>query len=147
MNTFYQLWGTKTPAEAQGKIADQLASLNIKKPKNLEEQALLLVGPEIYEKLIKHYTEKQWGRNATELPAFIIKRLPLRFTFNNNYFDDKYQGIPKGGYNKIINGLLDGIETKINVDYFSDRDKFNAIANKIVFTGKSMNFLIINLGN
>jgi UDP-galactopyranose mutase len=109
MNTFYQLWKTTTPQQAQAKIASQIAGLNITRPNNLEEQALMLVGPELYEKLIKHYTEKQWGRKATQLPAFIINRLPLRFTFNNNYFDDKYQGIPVGGYNTIINALLNGI--------------------------------------
>ncbi|WP_423148713.1 UDP-galactopyranose mutase [Rubrolithibacter danxiaensis] len=136
MNTFYQLWGTKTPEEAKAKIAEQIAGLNIKEPKNLEEQALLLVGTDIYEKLIKHYTEKQWGRKATELPPFIIKRLPVRFTFDNNYFNDKYQGIPVGGYNKIINGLLNGIDTRINVDFFKDRNELKLLAEKIVFTGK-----------
>ncbi len=146
MNTFYQLWGTKTPAEAQKKIAEQILNLNIKDPKNLEEQALLLVGPEIYEKLIKHYTEKQWGRKATELPAFIIKRLPLRFSFNNNYFNDNYQGIPKDGYNQIIKGLLQGIETKINVDYFSNRDELNGMANKVVFSGRIDEFFNYQYG-
>ena len=136
MNTFYQLWKVKTPEEAQKKIADQIAGLNIKEPANLEEQALLLVGTDIYEKLIKHYTEKQWGRKATELPPFIIKRLPVRFTFDNNYFNDKYQGIPIGGYNKIVNGLLEGIETKANVDFFADRRELSLLADKIVFTGK-----------
>lgn len=136
MNTFYQLWGVKTPAEAQAKIAEQINNLPFTKPQNLEEQALLLVGPDIYEKLIKHYTEKQWGLRASELPAFIIKRLPVRFTFDNNYFNDKYQGIPVGGYNQIIDGLLDGVELKTNTDFFADRNYFESIAKKIVYTGK-----------
>lgn len=136
MNTFYQLWKVRTPEEAQAKIAQQIAGLNIKEPANLEEQALLLVGTDIYEKLIKHYTEKQWGRKATELPPFIIKRLPVRFTFDNNYFNDKYQGIPVGGYNKIVNGLLEGIETRSSVDFFKERNELGLLADKIVFTGK-----------
>ncbi|MEJ7625712.1 MAG: UDP-galactopyranose mutase [Ferruginibacter sp.] len=135
MNTFYKLWKVKTPEEAQKKINEQIASLNIKEPANLEEQALTLVGTDIYEKLIKGYTEKQWGRKATELPAFIIKRLPVRFTFDNNYFNDKYQGIPTGGYNKITEGLLQGIEVKLNTDYFEQKDHFNSLAEKIVYTG------------
>lgn len=135
MNTFYQLWGVTTPQEAQDKIASQIASLNIQEPQNLEEQALMLVGTDIYEKLIKGYTEKQWGRKATELPAFIIKRLPVRFTYDNNYFNDKYQGIPIGGYNVITEGLLKGIEVRLDTDYFSDRDHFNSIADRVVFTG------------
>ncbi|MGE6218368.1 UDP-galactopyranose mutase [Nubsella zeaxanthinifaciens] len=136
MNTFYKLWGTKTPKEAKEKIAKQVEHLNIENPKNLEEQALKLVGTDIYEKLIKYYTEKQWGKKATDLPAFIIKRLPVRFTYDNNYFNDKYQGIPIGGYNKIINGLLDGIEVKLNTDFFENRSYYQNIARKIVFTGK-----------
>lgn len=136
MNTFYQLWGVKTPEEARTKIQNQIKDLNITKPKNLEEQALSLVGTDVYYKLIKGYTEKQWGRPATELPAFIIKRLPVRFTFDNNYFKDKYQGIPQGGYNKLIDGLLEGIETITNVDYFKDKEFWNQKATKIVFTGK-----------
>ncbi|MCZ4243489.1 UDP-galactopyranose mutase [Pedobacter punctiformis] len=136
MNTFYKLWGTKTPEEAKEKIAKQIEHLKITEPKNLEEQALKLVGPDIYEKLIKHYTEKQWGKSATELPAFIIKRLPVRFTYDNNYFNDKYQGIPIGGYNKIVEGLLKGCEVKLNTDFFADRNYWKGIANKIVFTGK-----------
>ncbi|WP_132051292.1 UDP-galactopyranose mutase [Pseudocnuella soli] len=135
MNTFYQLWGVTTPQQAQDKIAEQIQSLNIKEPQNLEEQALTLVGTDIYYKLIKGYTEKQWGRKATELPAFIIKRLPVRFTYDNNYFNDKYQGIPIGGYNKITEGMLEGSDVRLNVDYFSDRDYFNNIADKVVFTG------------
>ncbi len=136
MNTFYQLWGVKTPEEAKAKIKEQVDVLNIKKPKNLEEQALSLVGTDIYEKLIKGYTEKQWGRKATELPAFIIKRLPVRFTFDNNYFNDTYQGIPVGGYNKLIEGLLKGIETKTNIDYFQEKENLDSLAETVVFTGK-----------
>ena len=143
MNTFYQMWGTKTPEEASAKIEEQrqeaLKKMNeegIKEPRNLEEQALLLIGKDIYEKLIKGYTEKQWGRKCTDLPAFIIKRLPVRFVFDNNYFNDKYQGIPIGGYNKLIDALLEGIETKVNTDYFENREHWNSIAKKIVFTGK-----------
>jgi UDP-galactopyranose mutase len=136
MNTFYQLWKVKTPQEAKDKIQSQIANLNISKPANLEEQALSLVGTDIYEKLIKGYTEKQWGRPANELPAFIIKRLPVRFTFDNNYFNDKYQGIPIGGYNKLTEGLLNDIELKLNVDYFEDRAKWDNMANQVVFTGK-----------
>ena len=136
MNTFYQLWGVKTPQEAKDKIQSQIDQLNIAEPANLEEQALSLIGTDIYEKLIKGYTEKQWGRPATELPAFIIKRLPVRFTYDNNYFNDKYQGIPIGGYNKLVDGLLDGIEVKLNVDYFENREQWNALASNIVFTGK-----------
>ncbi|WP_294248288.1 UDP-galactopyranose mutase [uncultured Chryseobacterium sp.] len=136
MNTFYQMWGTKTPAEAQARIEEQKAESGIKNPQNLEEQAISLVGKDIYEILIKEYTEKQWGRKATELPAFIIKRLPVRFTYDNNYFNDKYQGIPVGGYNKIIDGLLDGIEVKLNVDFFEDREHWENLAENLVFTGK-----------
>lgn len=143
MNTFYQMWGTKTPEEASAKIEEQrqeaLKKINeagVKEPRNLEEQALLLIGKDIYEKLIKGYTEKQWGRKCTDLPAFIIKRLPVRFVFDNNYFNDKYQGIPVGGYNKLIDALLEGVEIKVNTDYFEDREYWNNIAKKIVFTGK-----------
>ncbi|MES2417824.1 MAG: UDP-galactopyranose mutase [Bacteroidota bacterium] len=136
MNTFYRLWNTKTPEEARQKIAAQIAPLAIKEPKNLEEQALKLVGPDIYEKLIKHYTEKQWGRKATALPAFIIKRLPVRFNYDNNYFNDKYQGIPIGGYNKIIDGLLKGAEVRLATDFFVHRTELESLADKIVFTGK-----------
>jgi UDP-galactopyranose mutase len=136
MNTFYQLWGTKTPAEARDKIQIEISKLNLKTPCNLEEQAISLVGLELYEKLIKHYTEKQWGRSAKSLPSFIIKRLPLRFTYNNNYFDDIYQGIPIGGYNKIIDNLIKGIEIRTNTDFFSNRLELSGLAEKIVFTGK-----------
>lgn len=136
MNTFYQLWGTKTPAEAKAKIDEQVKMYGVKEPKNLEEQALSLVGKDIYENLIKGYTEKQWGRKASELPAFIIKRLPVRFTFDNNYFNDKYQGIPVGGYNNIIENLLKNIEVRLNTDFLENKNFFESIATKIVFTGK-----------
>ena len=136
MNTFQQLWGVKTPEEAKNKIEEQVKTSGIKDPKNLEEQAISLVGFDIYEKLIKGYTEKQWGRKATELPAFIIKRLPVRFTYDNNYFNDKYQGIPIGGYNKLIEGLVDGIEVRLEVDFFAQREELKKLADKIVFTGK-----------
>lgn len=143
MNTFYQMWGVTTPEEAQAKIDEQKAEAvarmqadGVTEPRNLEEQAQVLIGKDIYEKLIKGYTEKQWGRKCSELPAFIIKRLPVRLIFDNNYFNDKYQGIPIGGYNKLINGLLDGIETKTEADFFKDRKYWENIADKIVFTGK-----------
>lgn len=135
MNTFYQLWKVKTPKEAIAKIEEQVKEANIQEPKNLEEQAIKLVGKDIYEKLIKGYTEKQWGKNATELPSFIIKRLPVRLTFDNNYFNDTYQGIPIGGYNKIIEKMIDGIEVRLNTDFFENREVFEEIADKIVFTG------------
>ena len=140
MNTFYRMWGVITPEEAKAKIEEQkaeaVAALNGSEPQNLEEQALILVGKDIFEKLIKEYTEKQWGRKCTELPAFIIKRLPVRFVFDNNYFNDKYQGIPIGGYNKLIEGLLDGVETKVNADFFENREYWESIADKIVYTGQ-----------
>jgi UDP-galactopyranose mutase len=136
MNTFYKLWGVKTPEEARNKIKEQIEDLNIVNPANLEEQALSLVGKDVYYKLIKGYTEKQWGRKATDLPAFIIKRLPVRFTYNNNYFNDKYQGIPIGGYNKLVYALLEGIETITDVDYFENQQDWNSKANAIVFTGR-----------
>jgi len=135
MNTFYQLWGVKTPEEAKEKISSQIEKNKLAIPSNLEEQAVSLVGTDIYEKLIKGYTEKQWGRPATELPAFIIKRLPVRFTYDNNYFNDKYQGIPIGGFNKLIDGLLKDIEVRLGTDYFQDRAYWNSIADNIVFTG------------
>ncbi|TCZ67880.1 UDP-galactopyranose mutase [Flaviaesturariibacter aridisoli] len=136
MNTFYQLWGVITPDEAQAKIQEQIGSLGITHPKNLEEQALMLVGTDIYEKLIKGYTEKQWGRKATELPAFIIKRLPVRFTFDNNYFNDKYQGIPIGGYNKLAEGLLEGIEVRLDTNFFDDPEYFRSLGENLVYTGQ-----------
>ena len=143
MNTFYQMWGVITPEEAQAKIEEQKAEAisrmradGVTEPRNLEEQAQVLIGKDIYERLIKGYTEKQWGRKCTELPAFIIKRLPVRFVFDNNYFNDKYQGIPIGGYNRLIIGLLDSVETKTNVDFFVNRAYWESLADKIVFTGK-----------
>ncbi|MBR1578481.1 MAG: UDP-galactopyranose mutase [Bacteroidales bacterium] len=143
MNTFHQMWGVNTPEEAQAKIEEQRAeaketmvAAGVAEPRNLEEQALLLVGRDIYEKLVKGYTEKQWGRACTDLPAFIIKRLPVRFVYDNNYFNDKYQGIPEGGYNKLIDGLLEGIETRTDTDFFANREYWESIADKIVFTGK-----------
>lgn len=135
MNTFYQLWKVKTPKEAITKIEEQVKEAKIEEPKNLEEQAIKLVGKDIYEKLIKGYTEKQWGKKATELPSFIIKRLPVRLTFDNNYFNDKYQGIPVGGYNKIIEKMLENIEVRLNTDFFERRKELESIADKIVFTG------------
>lgn len=146
MNTFYALWGVKTPAEAKAIIEKQRKDAGITAPKNLEEQAISLAGRDIYEILIKGYTEKQWGRKCTELPAFIIKRLPVRFTFNNNYFNDIYQGIPVGGYNKLINGLLSGIETKCNTDFFENRAYFECMAGKTVFTGKIDEFYNYRFG-
>ena len=135
MNTFNKLWGVITPEEAKNKINEQIKESGIIKPKNLEEQAILLVGKDIYEKLVKGYTQKQWGRLCTELPTFIIKRLPVRFTYDNNYFNDLYQGIPIGGYTKIIEKMLEGIEIKLNYDFFEHREDLKSIANKIVFTG------------
>lgn len=135
MNTFYQLWGVKTPQEAQNKIKKQVEEAGIKAPANLEEQAISLVGKDIYEKLIKGYTEKQWGKSAKDLPAFIINRLPVRFTFDNNYFNDNYQGIPIGGYNTLIEKLLEGIEVRLGVDFFEEREDLEVIAEKIIFTG------------
>ena len=135
MNTFYQLWKVKTPSEAKAKIEEQLKEACIDEPKNLEEQAIKLIGRDVYEKLVKGYTEKQWGKKATNLPAFIIKRLPVRFTFDNNYFNDKYQGIPIGGYNVIIEKLLENIEIKVGTDFFQNRKYYEEIADKIVFTG------------
>ena len=140
MNTFYQMWKVISPAEAIVQIEEQkqkaIECLKGREPKNLEEQALILVGKDIYEKLIKGYTEKQWGRKCTELPPFIIKRLPVRLTFDNNYFNDIYQGIPIGGYNKLINGLLDGIETRTETNFFDNREYWKKQANKIIFTGQ-----------
>ena len=143
MNTFYQMWGVKTPEEASAMIESQKQDIlhkmrkdNINEPRNLEEQALALVGKDIYETLIKGYTEKQWGRECKDLPAFIIKRLPIRLVFDNNYFNDKYQGIPIGGYNKLIDKLLEGVEVKTGIDYFSDRGWWDSLAGKKVFTGK-----------
>ncbi|KGK91426.1 UDP-galactopyranose mutase [Desulfosporosinus sp. HMP52] len=135
MNTFHKMWGVRTPAEAKAIIAKQVMEAGIKLPRNLEEQAISLVGRDIYEKLVKGYTEKQWGMRATELPAFIIKRLPVRFTFDNNYFDDAYQGIPIGGYTKIVEKLLENIEVNLNTDFFANRRELEKISPKILFTG------------
>lgn len=150
MNTFNKMWGVKTPAEAKEKIADQISRLNIGEPKNLEEQALSLVGRDVYEKLIKGYTEKQWGRSCTELPAFIIKRLPLRFVYDNNYFNDPYQGIPKGGYTQIIEKLLEGIEVRLNCDYrtFVQENKRsgNITYDKVLYTGMIDEYFDYSLG-
>lgn len=153
MNTFYQMWGVKTPAEAQMKLNEQrrkaverMKSEGITEPRNLEEQALTLIGKDIYEQLIKGYTEKQWGRKCTELPAFIIRRLPVRMTFDNNYFNDAYQGIPIGGYNRLIDGLLDGIEVITDTDFFTNREHWESIADKIVFTGKIDEFYDYHFG-
>ena len=125
MNTFSKMWNIQTPAQAKAKIAEQIADLGITEPKNLEEQALSLVGTDVYEKLIKGYTEKQWGRSCRELPSFIIRRLPLRFTYDNNYFNDEYQGIPKGGYNELIHKLLEKAEVRLNTNYFSAREELD----------------------
>ena len=135
MNTFHQLWGISTPKEAKEIIDNERKKYGVENPINLEEQAINLVGMTIYQKLVKGYTEKQWGKKASELPNFIIKRLPVRFIYDNNYFNDNFQGIPIGGYTQIISKLLSGIEIKLNVDFFSDRDKFMENAKKIVFTG------------
>ena len=135
MNTFNKLWGVFTPEEAKAKIQEELGEVNIDEPKNLEEQAIKLVGKTIYEKLVKGYTEKQWGMKATELPAFIIKRLPVRFIYDNNYFNDTYQGIPIGGYTQIIEKMLNEIEVRLNYDYFEHKEELKNIAEKIIFTG------------
>ena len=171
MNTFYQMWGVTTPEEAKAKIDEQKAEAvakmkadGVSEPRNLEEQAQVLIGKDIYERLIKGYTEKQWGRKCTDLPAFIIKRLPVRLVFDNNYFNDKYQGIPVGGYNKLIDGLLEGIDTMTSVDFFADniqklaenkessqkagliKDCWQEIAEKLVFTGKIDQFYDYQFG-
>lgn len=135
MNTFSKLWGVVTPEEAAAKIDEERKAAGITEPKNLEEQAISLIGTTIFTKLIKGYTEKQWGRSCTELPAFIIKRLPVRYTFDNNYFNDRYQGIPIGGYNVLVNALLEGIEVRTGVDFNEKRDEFINMADKIIYTG------------
>ena len=154
MNTFYQMWGVKTPAEAAAKIEEQRAEARqllqqqgVAEPRNLEEQALLLIGRDIYEKLIKGYTEKQWGRACTELPAFIIRRLPVRFVFDNNYFNDRFQGIPEGGYNVLINKLLEGCDVRLGVDYLENREAWNEQANQIVYTGEIDRYFDYRLGH
>lgn len=150
MNTFYRMWNVTTPTEAEAKLASQCAeakeALKGRAPRNLEEQALLLIGKDIYEKLIKGYTEKQWGRPCTELPAFIIRRLPVRMVFDNNYFNDKYQGIPIGGYNKLIDGLLYGADVRLGCNYFDGRGELDCIAEKIIYTGPLDEFYGYRLG-
>lgn len=151
MNTFYQMWGVTTPNEAIAKLEEQkaeaISALNGREPQNIEEQALTLVGKDIFEKLIKEYTEKQWGRDCKDLPAFIIKRLPVRLVFDNNYFNDKYQGIPIGGYNKLIEGLLKGIECKTNCDFFCEyKDSWRTIADCLVYTGPIDEYFDYRLG-
>lgn len=135
MYTFNQMWGVIAPQEAEEKIAQQRAAAGITEPKNLEEQAISLVGTDIYEKLVKGYTEKQWGRPCSDLPSFIIKRLPVRFTFDNNYFNAKYQGIPIGGYTKMVEKMLSGIDIRLNEDYLESKQKWDALADKVVYTG------------
>jgi len=146
MNTFNKLWGVITPQQAKEKIEEQKTAANIKSPSNLEEQAISLVGTDIYNKLVKGYTEKQWGRPATELPAFIIKRLPVRFTYDNNYFNDKYQGIPIGGYNIIIERMLENVDIKLNIDFFEEKDDLEKLADKIVYTGMIDQYFDYKLG-
>lgn len=150
MNTFYQMWGVKTPAEADAKLQEQrreaIEALNGREPQNLEEQALVLIGKDIYEQLIKGYTEKQWGRKCRELPADIIRRLPVRLIFDNNYFNDSYQGIPDGGYNRLIEGLLDGADVRLNCDFFDHREELEGIAERIVYTGAIDRFFDYSLG-
>lgn len=136
MNTFYQMWGVKTPEEAKAKIEELKAEYHIENPKNLEEQAISLIGKDIYETLIKGYTQKQWGRKCTDLPAFIIQRLPVRFTFDNNYFNDKYQGIPEGGYTALIERMLEGCDVRQGVDYFDRKEELDALADRIIYTGE-----------
>lgn len=154
MNTFYQMWGVKTPAEARATIDEQrreavakMRAEGISEPRNLEEQALTLIGRDIYERLIKGYTEKQWGRSCTDLPPFIIKRLPVRLVFDNNYFNDKYQGIPIGGYNVLISKLLEGIPTRTGIDFFSDRAQLEATAGKVVYCGQIDEYFDYRLGH
>ena len=154
MNTFYQMWGVKTPEEAQSKIDEQrkeavekMKAEGVTEPRNLEEQALTLIGQDIYEKLIKHYTEKQWGRKCTELPAFIIRRLPVRLTFDNNYFNDSYQGIPIGGYTKLIETMLEGVEVRLNTDYFEHKSELSELADKIIYTGEIDRFYDYRFGH
>ena len=146
MYTFNRMWGVVTPDEAAAKIAEQKAAVGITEPKNLEEQAISLVGTDIYEKLIKGYTQKQWGRPCTELPSFIIKRLPVRLTFDNNYFNALYQGIPMGGYTRLVENLLEGIEVRLGVDYLEHKDELDALAEKVVYTGPIDAYFDYSLG-
>ncbi len=147
MYTFNKMWGVVTPEEAEAKIAEQKAAAGITEPKNLEEQAISLVGTDIYEKLVKGYTEKQWGRDCKDLPAFIIKRLPVRLTFDNNYFNALYQGIPMGGYTKMVANMLDGIEVRLNVDYLANKSELDALADKVIYTGPIDAYFDYKLGN
>lgn len=146
MNTFSRMWGIATPKEAQDIIAGQIADLNISEPKNLEEQALSLAGRDVYEKLIKGYTEKQWGRECRDLPAFIIRRLPLRFTYDNNYFNDRFQGIPIGGYTRLVERLLEGVEVRLSTDYLEHRQELDGLADRVVYTGMIDRFYNYSLG-
>ena len=153
MNTFYQMWGVKTPEEAKQMIdeqrmdaLEQMRAEGVDSPRNLEEQALVLVGKDIYDILVRGYTEKQWGRNCKDLPPFIIKRLPVRYTFDNNYFNDRYQGVPIGGYNRLIEGLLDGIECRTNCDFFMNRGSLEKVADTIVYTGRLDEYFGFKLG-
>ena len=146
MNTFNKMWGVRTPEEAQAKIEEQRSVIQ-GEPKNLEEQAISLVGIDIYKKLVQGYTEKQWGRPCDELPAFIIKRLPVRFTYDNNYFNDRYQGIPEGGYNQIIEKMLNGADIRLNTDYLQDKDVWNAMADQVIYTGMIDAYFDHCLGN
>lgn len=146
MYTFNKMWGVVTPEEAAAKIEEQKKQAGITEPKNLEEQAISLVGTDIYQKLVKGYTEKQWGRDCKDLPAFIIKRLPVRFTFDNNYFNALYQGIPVGGYTKMVENMLEGIEVNLNCDYLADKEKWDGIAEKIVYTGAIDAYFNYSLG-
>ena len=146
MNTFSKMWNIRTPQEAKEKIAEQVAETGITEPKNLEEQGLSLVGKDVFEKLVKGYTEKQWGRDCKDLPAFIIKRLPVRFTYDNNYFNDRFQGIPMGGYTKIVEKMLDGIDVKTNTDYFAFIKENPELAEKTVFTGMIDEYYDYKLG-
>ena len=147
MNTFSKLWNISTPADAKKIIAEQQKELNGKEPQNLEEQAISLVGRDIYEKLIKEYTEKQWGRDCKDLPPFIIKRLPVRFVYDNNYFNDRYQGIPIGGYNTIIEKMLENCDVILNTDYLKEKDKYQNIAQKTIYTGMIDEYFNYKLGN
>lgn len=146
MNTFSKMWGIKTPAEAMKIIEEQKKQYYVEEPSNLEEQALSLAGKDVYEKLIKGYTEKQWGRDCKDLPAFIIKRLPFRFTYNNNYFNDRYQGIPIGGYTRIVEKLLEGIEVRLNTDFLANKEELENVADKIVYTGMIDQYYDYKLG-
>lgn len=147
MYTFNKMWGVVTPQEAKEMIEKQKKEAGITEPKNLEEQAISLVGTDIYEKLVKGYTEKQWGRKCSELPSFIIKRLPVRLTFDNNYFNALYQGIPVGGYTKMVENMLEGIDVELNSDYLKNKDKYDSMAEKVIYTGAIDEYFNYSLGN